>query len=141
MSNINIEILQIAEAVAKEKGLSRDIIISSMERAIESAGRKKYGQEHNIKAQINQNNGAVRLYRVFDVVDVPQNIYTEISLKDAKQRYKEDIEIGEFIIQELPPIDLGRVASQNAKQVIIQEIRSAEKEKEYEDFKFRLFYL
>jgi N utilization substance protein A len=138
MSNINIEILQIAEAVAKEKGLSRDIIISSMERAIESAGRKKYGQENNIKAEINQSNGSVRLYRIFDVVDVPQNIYTEISLKDAQQRYKEDIEIGELIIQELPPIDLGRVASQNAKQVIIHEIRSAEKEKEYEDFKGRI---
>jgi len=134
----NIEILQIAESVAKDKGLPRDVIISSMERAIESAGRKKYGQEHNIKAEINHNTGIVRLYRIFDVVEVVENTYNQISLKDAKQRYREDIKINDIITQELPPIDLGRVASQNAKQVIIQELRNAEKEKEYEDFQDRI---
>lgn len=134
----NIEILQIAESVAKDKGLPRDVIISCMERAIESAGRKKYGQEHNIKAEINHNTGIVRLYRIFDVVEVVENTYNQISLKDAKQRYREDIKINDIITQELPPIDLGRVASQNAKQVIIQELRNAEKEKEYEDFQDRI---
>ena len=97
----NIEILQIAESVAKDKGLPRDVIISSMERAIESAGRKKYGQEHNIKAEINHNTGIVRLYRIFDVVEVVENTYNQISLKDAKQRYREDIKINDIITQEL----------------------------------------
>jgi N utilization substance protein A len=138
INNTNIEILQIAESVAKDKGLSRDIIITSMERAIESAGRKKYGQKHNIKAEINHNTGAIRLYKLFDIVENPEDLYTEISLKDAKQRYRDDVQIGEVITQELPPIDLGRVASHNAKQVIVQELKNAEKAKEYEDFKDRI---
>lgn len=133
----NSEILQIADAVAREKGIARDIIIESMEQAISSAGRRKYGQEHNIKAEINRKTGEVRLYRLLEVVENVVDFLTQIDLHDAKQRDPE-VELGGFIYDLLPPIDLGRVAAQTAKQVIVHEVKKAEREKQYEDFKNRV---
>ncbi|MES2215301.1 MAG: transcription termination factor NusA [Pseudomonadota bacterium] len=137
MLNIgNAEILQIAEAVSREKGIGRDLIISAMEQAIQTAGRKKYGIDHNIKAEISKKTGEVKLYRLFEVVEIAEDYFTQISLADAKEK-DEDAKLGGFISELLPPIDLGRVAAQTAKQVIVQRVREAEREKQYEDFKDR----
>src|ERR1700677_4649109 len=133
----NTEILQIADAVAREKGISRDIIITAMEQAIQTAARRKYGAEHNIQAAISHKTGDVTLNRVLEVVELPEDYFTQISLEDARERDK-DLKLGDFVYELLPPIDLGRVAAQTAKQVIVQKVREAEREKQYEDFKDRI---
>lgn len=133
----NSEILQIADAVAREKGVNRDTIIDAMEQAISSAGRRKYGQKHNIKAEISKKTGEVKLSRLLEVVENVEDFFTQISLEDAKERDPE-INLGEFVYDPLPPIDLGRVAAQTAKNVIVQKVKEAEREKQYEDFKDRV---
>lgn len=137
MVNIgNIEILQIIDSVAREKSIPNETLISTMEQAVQFAGRKKYGNEHNIKAEINRKNGDITLFRVQNVVENVENYFTEISLIDAIEK-KADAKLGDEIYELLPPIDLGRVAAQTAKQVIIQRVAEAEREKQYEDFKDR----
>lgn len=133
----NSEILQIADAVARDKGVNRDIIIEAMEQAISSAGRRKYGQKHNIKAEISKKTGEVRLFRLLEVVENVEDFITQISIEDARERDPE-INLSEFIYDPLPPIDLGRVAAQTAKNVIVQKVKEAEREKQYEDFKDRV---
>jgi len=133
----NVEILQIAEAVAREKGITKDLVLGAMENAIATAGRKKYGHEHNIRAEISHKNGDIKLFRVLQVVENPEDLFTEISLSDAIERSPES-KIGDEIFDPLPPIDLGRVAAQSAKQVIVQKVKEAEREKQYEDFKDRV---
>ena len=137
MNNTDVEIIQIAESIAKEKGLARELIISSMEQAIEGAAKKKYGYQNAIKAKINLHNGAIKLYKLFQVLENPEDTYTEINLEDA-QTFKPDAQIGDSLLQELPSLDIGRVYAQAAKQVIIQTIREAEKEREYKEFKDRI---
>ncbi|BFD45968.1 MAG: transcription termination factor NusA [Rickettsia endosymbiont of Sergentomyia squamirostris] len=135
MINIgNIEILQIIDSVAREKNLPREALLLAMEQAVQIAGRRKYGNEHNIKAEIDRKNGNINLFRILDVVDDVENYFTQISLKDAVEK-KDDAKIGDEIYEFLPPIDLGRVAAQAAKQIIIQRVGEAEREKQYEDFK------
>ncbi len=137
MDNIgNAEILQIVEAVSRERGVSRSALIDAMEQAVGMAGRKKYGHEHNIRAQINQNTGEIGLYRVLRVVEKVENTFTEIGLSDA-MNIKTDVKIGDEVLEKLPPIDLGRVAAQTAKQVIIQKVTEAERLRQYEDYKDR----
>lgn len=137
MSNVgNAEILQIVEAVSREKGIARASLIEAMEHAVQVAGRKKYGHEHNIKAEINPNTGEIVLYRVLKIVDKVQNTFTEIGLDDA-MTIRSDAKIDEEILEKLPPIDLGRVAAQTAKQVIIQKVGEAERFRQYEDYKDR----
>lgn len=133
----NLELLQIAEAVAREKSIPRDVVISSMELALSTAARKKYGTENNIKAEISTKTGEVKIYRLFEIVENAEDLFTQISLDDA-QRQNPDYKIGDFVSEELPPIDLGRVAAQSAKQVIIQKVKEAEREKQYVDFKDRV---
>ncbi len=133
----NSEILQIADAVAREKGVNRDTIIDAMEQAISSAGRRKYGQKHNIKAEISKKTGEVKLFRLLEVVENVEDFFTQISLEDALER-EEGIKLGEFVYDLLPPIDLGRVAAQTAKNVIVQKVKEAEREKQYDDFKDRV---
>lgn len=128
------EIVQIAEAVAREKGISRDELMNAMEKAIQVAARKKYGHDQNIKAEIDKKTGEVKLYRERAVVEEVTNPVVEISLADASAREK-GIEIGGIIRDPLPPIDIGRVAAQTAKQVIVQEVKDAERAKQYEEFK------
>lgn len=133
----NSEIIQVAEAVAREKGISRDSVVEAMEYAISAAGKRKYGHKHDIKAEIDPRTGQVNLYRMFQVVEEVENTYTEISFDDAKIK-SPNIKIGEFISELLPPIDLGRVAAQAAKQIIIQKVRDAERDRQYESFKNRI---
>ena len=137
MSNVgNAEILQIVEAVSRERGIPRANLIDAMEQAVQVAGRKKYGHEHNIKAEINQNTGEIILYRALKIVTKVENTFTEIALSDAMS-IRADAKIDEEILEKLPPIDLGRVAAQTAKQVIIQKVGEAERLRQYEDYKDR----
>lgn len=137
MVNIgNIEILQIIDSVAREKSIPKEALILAMEQAVQVAGRRKYGNDHNIKAEINRKTGDISLFRVLEVVERSEDYFTQISLKDVVER-KSDTKIGDEIYELLPPIDLGRVAAQTAKQVIIQRVTEAEREKQYEDFKDR----
>ena len=133
----NSEIIQVADAVAREKGINRDSVIEAMEHAIEVAGKRKYGHKHNIRAEIDRKTGRISLFRMFEVVENAENNYTEISLADAKLNNPE-IELGGFVSELLPPIDLGRVAAQAAKQVIIQKVRDAERDRQFEAFQNRV---
>ena len=132
----NAEILQIIEAVSREKGIPRASLIEAMQQAVQAAGRKKYGHEHNIRAEINQNTGEIILYRVLKIVEKVENTFTEINLADGIA-IRTEAKVGEEILERLPPIDLGRVAAQTAKQIIVQEVGKAERLRQYEDYKDR----
>lgn len=137
MINIgNAEIIQIVDAVARERGIPKAELIQAMEQAYQIAGRKKYGAEHNIRAKIDPNTGEIKLYRVLTIVEELENVITEISPKDALH-LDPQAEIGGEILEELPPIELGRVAAQTAKQVIVQKVGEAERAKQYQDYKDR----
>ena len=130
-----VELLRIAEAVAAEKSIDAEIILSSMELAIQKAAKTKFGSEHDIRAKIDRENGNISLHKVLTIVESPENLDTEISLEHAKKiQNKENIKVGDEIFEQLPPIDLGRIAAQTARQVITQSVRSAEKERQYNDF-------
>jgi transcription termination/antitermination protein NusA len=132
-----LELLQIADAVAREKGIDRMIVIEAMEEAVQKAAKSRYGNENDIRAKIDTKTGETELTRVMTVVEEVENEHTEISLKDAKQIEK-DIEIDGEIVDLLPPFDYGRVSAQNAKQVIVQKVREAERERQYHDYKDRI---
>ncbi|WP_343564546.1 transcription termination factor NusA [Kiloniella sp. b19] len=133
------ELLQVAEAVAREKGINRDEVLEAMEQAISRAGRAKYGQEHDIRATIDRKTGEVKLHRYTEVVDLIENEFTQMLVKDARVRWSDDsLQIGDFKMEELPPIDLGRIAAQSAKQVIVQKVREAERGRQFDEFKDRV---
>src|SRR6201996_101339 len=111
-----MELLQVADVVSREKGIDRDEVLVAMEQAIQKAGRAKYGYEHDIRAEIDRKSGEVRLQRWLQVADPIENEATQITLKAARKSNPK-IEVGEFIVDDLPPIDLGRIAAQTAKQV------------------------
>ena len=133
-----LELLQIADAVAREKSIDKNIVISAMEEAIQKAAASRYGIENNIKAEINPETGSIALMRLLDVVEKVDDFSTQINLEDAKLRNPNAEVGGEPIEEELPPIDFGRVAAQSAKQVIFQKVREAERERHYEEFKDRV---
>ena len=133
-----LELLQIADAVAKEKSIDKKIVISAMEEAIQRAAASKYGSENRIKVEIDEETGSIKLMRLLEVVEEVTDNFREISLEEAKTKHP-DAEIGgPEITEELPPIDFGRVAAQSAKQVIVQKVRDAERERHYEEFKDRV---
>ena len=130
-----LELLRIAEAVATEKSIDKEIILSSMESAILKAAKTKFGTENDIRVIISRESGEISLHKVLKVVDNPENFDTEISIADAnKKEKKEDSKIGDEIFEELPPVDFGRIAAQTARQVITQSVRAAERERQYNDF-------
>lgn len=131
------EILQVADAVAREKSIDRDEVIVAMEQAIQKAGRSKYGLEHDIRAKIDRKTGDILLMRYLQVADPVENEFTQIPLAQA-QKVKSDASVGEFLIDTLPPIDFGRIAAQTAKQVIVQKVRDAERARQYREFKDRV---
>ena len=133
-----LELLQIADAVAREKSIDKNIVISAMEEAIQKAAASRYGIENNIKVEINPETGSIALMRLLDVVEKVDDFSTQINLEDAKLRNPNAEVGGEPIEEELPPIDFGRVAAQSAKQVIFQKVREAERERHYEEFKDRV---
>lgn len=132
----NFEILQIAESVARDEGISREDVLSAMEAAVEAAGRNKYGSEHNIRARISRKNGEITLFKILEVVEEPFDLLTQISLSDAL-RLDPTLEIGSEIVEQLPPIDLVRVAAKNAKDVLISRVNYARRQKQYEELKNR----
>lgn len=132
-----VEILQVAEAVAREKNIPKEAVIEALENAIETVAKKKYGHEQMIKAQIDQKSGEISLVRERIVVKHVENMGTEISIREAEHK-KADAKEGDTIIEPLPPIDFGRVTSQTVKQVVIGKVRDAERQRQYEDFKDRV---
>ena len=131
------ELLQVADTVARDKGIDRDEVLDAMEQAIQKAGRSKYGQEYDIRAEIDRKSGEIRLLRFREVVETVENEATQIALP-AAQHLNTEAEIGDFITDPLPPIDFGRIAAQTAKQVIVQKVRDAERQRQYREFKDRV---
>ncbi|HLY46772.1 MAG TPA: transcription termination factor NusA [Stellaceae bacterium] len=131
------ELLQVADTVARDKGIDKDEVLEAMEQAIQKAGRSKYGQEYDIRAEIDRRNGEIRLLRFREVVDTVENEATQMPIA-AAQRLNPEAEVGDFITDPLPPIDFGRIAAQTAKQVIVQKVRDAERQRQYAEFKDRI---
>ncbi len=132
-----LELLQIAEAVAREKVIDRQIVLEAMEDAYAKAARSRYGTETDVKAEIDPRTGELRLWRHLQVVDQVENPAVEIALVDA-QRSNPAAQVGDTIADKLPPFDLGRIAAQSAKQVIVQKVREAERDRQYDEFKDRI---
>jgi transcription termination/antitermination protein NusA len=132
-----LELLQIADAVAREKSIDRKIVIQAMEDAIQKAAKSRYGAENDIRCEIDAKSGETRLARVLAVVETVENEATQITVEDAKRRNPE-AKVGDFIAETLPPLDFGRVAAQNAKQVIVQKVREAERERQFNEYKDRV---
>lgn len=132
-----LELLQIADAVARDKAIDKSIVISAMEDAIQKAAKTRYGSENEIKAEIDPRTGQTNLARLLEVVEVVENEAVEIDLASAKKKNKE-AQIGDFISEELPPIEFGRIAAQSAKQVIFQKVRDAERDRQFEEFKDKI---
>ena len=133
---IREEMLQVANNVAQEKNIDQDAVFSAMEQALEKSARVKYGLERDIRVNINRDTGDIRLSSYLEVVEnlSEEEQAKQILLIDAL-KIKKNVKIGEFIVKDLPPLELGRVAAQNAKGVIIQKVREADKSKQYEEYK------
>ena len=130
-----VELLRIAEAVATEKSIDTEVILKSMELAIQKAAKTRFGSENDIRAKIDRESGDITLHKVLTVVEVQQNLDTEISLENAKKiEEKKDLKAGDEIFEKLPPVDFGRIAAQTARQVITQSVRAAERERQYNEF-------
>ncbi len=131
-----LELLRIAEAVALEKSIDKNLIIGSMETGIAKAAKSKFGQENDIIVEINRENGDIGIYRKLTIVDQPTNFNVEIGLEAAKKLGEDNInkQVGDQILQTLPSFDFGRIAAQTAKQVITFSVREAERERQYNDF-------
>ncbi len=132
-----LELLQIADAVAREKLIDRELVIEAMEDSLGKAARSRYGAEYDIRAFIDRKSGEIQMSRAMEVVEEVENHFTEISLAEAQLK-NPAAEVGAFITDPLPPMDFGRVAAQTAKQVIVQKVREAERERQYEEFKDRI---
>ena len=132
-----LELLQIADAVAREKSIDRTIVIAAMEDAIQKAARSRYGSETEVRAEINPKTGDIRLQRLLEVVEEVENTATQIDLDEALHR-NPAAQLGDYISEPLPPIDFGRIAAQSAKQVIVQKVREAERDHQYDEFKDRI---
>ncbi|MEN6541338.1 transcription termination factor NusA [Parvibaculum sp.] len=132
-----LELLQIADAVAREKSIDREVVLEAMAEAIQKAARSRYGAENEIRARINPSTGEIRLVRLLEVVDEVENDAVQIDLRDA-QRRNPAAQLGDLIEDELPPVDFGRIAAQTAKQVIVQKVRDAERERQYDEYKDRI---
>ncbi len=132
-----LELLQIADALAREKSIDPRIVIQAAEEAFQKAAKQRYGQENDIRCEIDPKTGEPRLSRVLSVVELVENDATQINLADAKAR-NPDVKIGDMIAEPLPPLDFGRVAAQNAKQVIVQKVREAERDRQFSEYKDRV---
>ncbi len=130
------ELLAIATSVATEKMIDKSIVIEAMEEAIQKSARNRYGAENDIRAKLDPKTGDLRLWRVVEVVDVVEDYFKQVDLKQA-EKLQPGAQIGDFIVDPLPPVDLGRIDAQSAKQVIFQKVRDAERERQYEEFKDR----
>jgi N utilization substance protein A len=131
------ELLQIADAVARDKNIDKTVVIAAMEEAMQRAAKARYGSENEIRVTIDPKTGETHVSRYLNVVEQVENDKTEISLKDALLRNDAAL-VGDIIAETLPPVDFSRIAAQAAKQVIVQKVRDAERERQYEEFKDRI---
>ncbi len=132
-----LELLQIADAVAREKGIDRSVVLQSMEDAYAKVARARYGSETEVKADINPRTGEIRLARLMLVVDQVENDANQMSIVEARRK-NPAAEVGDYISEPLPPVEFGRISAQSAKQVIVQKVREAERDNQYEEFKDRI---
>ena len=130
------ELIAIANSVASEKMIDKGIVIEAMEDAIQRAAKARYGAENDIRAKLDPQTGDLRLWRVVEVVEAVDNYFTQVDLKGA-EKLQPGAQIGDYIVDPLPPIEFGRIAAQAAKQVIFQKVRDAERERQYEEYKDR----
>ncbi|MDA0962645.1 MAG: transcription termination factor NusA [Proteobacteria bacterium] len=133
-----LELLQVAEAVAREKMIDPVLVIEAMEESLARAAKSRYGSEMDIRVKIDRKTGRAAFTRVRTVVedDAVENYQAEMTVAQARQ-YMEDPKVGDAFVEEVPPVDMGRIAAQSAKQVILQKVREAERERQYEEFKDR----
>tara|TARA_R110000782_G_scaffold117364_2_gene207542 strand:- start:15638 stop:17254 length:1617 start_codon:yes stop_codon:yes gene_type:complete len=131
------ELIAIANSVATEKMIDKEIVIEAMEDAIQRAARARYGAENDIRAKLDPETGDLRLWRVVEVVETVEDYFKQVDLKQG-QKLQPGAAVGDFIVDPLPPIDLGRIDAQSAKQVIFQKVRDAERERQHEEFKDRV---
>lgn len=134
------ELIEVAETVARDKGIDREEVLEAMEQAIQKAGRSKYGHEHDIRATIDRSTGEITLARYIEVVETLEEVENETTQLDleAAKKIKSDAEAGDYMVDALPPIDFGRIAAQTAKQVIVQRVREAERARQYDEYKDRI---
>ena len=132
-----LELIQVAEAVSREKSIDKEEVITAMEEAIEKAARSKYGLERDIRANIDRKNGSINIAQFTEVVEIVENESTQMTYNES-QRRNLNVGIGEYYIQSLPPIDFGRIAAQTAKQVISQKVREAERQRQFQEYKDRV---
>ncbi len=128
------ELIQIADAVAKEKLIDPKLVIEAMEESLAKAAKSKYGQEYDIRADIDTKSGIVSMSRWRKVVEQVENHFTEINESDAK-KINPQVSLEGFIEEQLPPMDFGRIAAQAAKQIIVQKVREADRARQYEEYK------
>ena len=131
------ELLRIVDAVANEKSIDKELVIGSMESAIQKAALTKFGNDNNIEVIIDRESGDIKIQKVLDIVEKIEDPAREITLDDAKKiksKNNDELKIGDKIFEELPQVDFGRIAAQSAKQVISSRVREAEKNRQYEDF-------
>ncbi len=133
-----LELLQTAEAVAREKMIDPELVIEAMEESLARAAKSRYGAELDIRVKIDRKTGRAQFARIRTVVadDAVENYQAQMTVADAKAHLA-DPKVGDEIIDEVPPVDLGRIAAQSAKQVILQKVREAERDRQYEEFKDR----
>lgn len=131
-----LELIQVADVVAREKGIEREEVLEAMEQAIQRAGRSKYGHDHDIRATIDRKTGEISLMRCTEVVDEIEDEINQINLEMAHRR-DAALAVGDVISDPLPPIDFGRIAAQTAKQVIVQKVREAERDRQFNEYKDR----
>ena len=131
-----LELLQTAEAVAREKMIDPVLVVEAMEESLARAAKSRYGSELDIRVHIDRKTGKATFTRVRTVVEEVENHFTELTEKEA-QAYKEGAVVGDEIIDEVPPVEMGRIAAQSAKQVILQKVREAERDRQFEEFKDR----
>ncbi|MGZ5922338.1 MAG: NusA N-terminal domain-containing protein, partial [Rhizomicrobium sp.] len=132
-----LELLQIADAVARDKSIDKSVVLTAMEEAMQRAAKAHYGAENDIKVDIDPKTGETHVSRYLHVVEMVDNDKVEISLEDARRR-NPDAQIGDIIAETLPPVDFNRINAQNAKQVIVQKVRDAERERQYDEYKDRI---
>jgi N utilization substance protein A len=132
-----LELLQIADAVAREKSIDRQIVLQSMEEALQKAARSRYGQETEVRADINPKTGEIRFSRLMLVVEQIESDATQITLDQARKK-NPAAQMGDWIAETLPPFDFGRIPAQAAKQVIVQKVREAERDRQYDEYKDRI---
>ncbi|MBM3560506.1 MAG: transcription termination/antitermination protein NusA, partial [Alphaproteobacteria bacterium] len=132
-----MEMLAVADAVAREKSIEREEVLEAMEQAIQKAARNKYGPEHDIRVRIDRKSGDIALARYRTVVETVENENTQLTPGQAR-RYEANAAVGDVLVDPLPPIDFGRIAAQTAKQVIVQRVRDAERDRQFGEYKDRM---